>query len=222
MPAAFPPIDHVIVWDDSLEVWVQEYEEPRDHSLNPAMVTKAVVSLFMTERSVAFTDPSAIVPLTVRLLNATRWLVIVSAFELVTVSAPDQVMLEAKVVLIPGLTTMSCRVCVMLMEPPEMLTTTVEFPAANAPAGVLSDRTVRMLAFAVSAPPTSTVRAFAIIGRLAPEVVNVVVPGPPWIVIVCATSPSEAIVNVVVEEPLSNSIVLNSLPAKLAPANVMI
>src|SRR2546426_9102850 len=43
--------------------------------------------------------------------------------ELVSVSAPDQVMLEAKVVLIPGLTTMSCRVCVTLMEPPEMLTT---------------------------------------------------------------------------------------------------
>src|SRR3989441_1791342 len=308
MRAAFPPIDHVIVWDDSLEVWVQEYDEPRDHSLSPAMVTKAAVSLFLTERSVAFTDPSAIVPLTVRLLNAMGWLVILSAFEpvtvrvsavrsapratapamvnvatrwpaprvivplppvnvtaesidarvaaeevshdpamesvevprlrtagplevrlpskmdveLVSISAPDQVMLEAKVVLIPGLTTMSCRVCVTLMEPPEMLTTTVEVPAANAPAAVLSERTVRMLAFAVSAPPTSTVRAFAIIGRLAPEVVNVVVPGPPWIVIVCATSPSEAIVNVVVEEPLSNSIVLNSLPAKLAPANVMI
>src|SRR2546422_6176649 len=308
MPAAFPPIDHVIVWDDSLEVWVQAYAEPRDHSLNPAMVTKAVVSLFVTLRSVAFTDPSAIVPLTVRLLNAMRWLVIVSTFEVVTdrvsavrsdpratvpamvsvanrwpaprvieplppvkvtaepidmrvaaeevshdpaidsvevprlrtagplevrlpskmdvelvsVRAPDQVMLEAKVVLIPGLTTTACRVCATLMEPPEMLTTTIEVPAANAPAAVLSERTVRMLAFAVSAPPTSTVRAFAIIGRLAPEVVNVVVPGPPWIVIVCATSPSEAIVNVVVEEPLSNSIVLNSLPAKLAPANVMI
>src|SRR3989449_10554132 len=308
MPAAFPPIDHVIVWDDSLEVWVQEYEEPRDHSLNPAMVTKAAVSLFLTERSVAFTDPTAIVPLTVGLLNAMRGLVMVRAFEpvtvgvrgvgwapratvpamvnvangwparrvivplppvnvtaesidarvaaeevshdpamesvevpmlsiagplevrlpskmdveLVSVSAPDQVMLEAKVVLIPGLTTMSCRVCVTLMEPPEMLTTTVEFPAANAPAGVLSDRTIRMLAFAVSAPPTSTIRAFAIIGRLAPDVVNVVVPGPPCIATVCATRPSEAIVNVVVEEPLSNSIVLNSLPAKLAPANVMI
>src|SRR2546428_1619701 len=265
MPAAFPPIDHVIVWDDSLEVWVQEYEDPRDHSLNPAMVTKAVVSLFMTERSVAFTDPSAIVPLTVRLLNAMRWLVIVSTSELVTVrvsavrsdpratvpamvnvanrwpaprvivplppvnvtaesidarvaaeevshdpamesvevpmlriagplevrlpskmdvelvsvSAPDQVMLEAKVVLIPGLTTMSCRVCVTLMEPPEMLTTTVEFPAANAPAGVLSDRTVRMLAFAGGAPPTSTVRAFAIIRRLPPPVVQGGVPGAP-------------------------------------------
>src|SRR5438132_1857899 len=308
MPAAFPPIDHVIVWNDSLEGSVQAYEERRGNSLNPAMLTKAVVSLFLTERSVAFTDPSAIVPLTVRLLNAMRWLVILSAFELVTVrvsavrsdpratvpamvnvanrwpaprvivplppvnvtaesidarvaaeevshdptmesvevprlrtarplevrflskmdvelvsvSAPDQVMLEAKVVLIPGLTTMSCRVCVTLMEPPEMLTTTVEFPAANAPAGVLSDRTVRMLAFAVSAPPTSTVRAFAIIGRLAPDVVNVVVPGPPCIATVCATRPSEAIVNVVVEEPLSNSIVPNSLPAKLAPANVMI
>src|SRR5947209_10674522 len=266
------------------------------------------VLLLLTARSVSFTDPSTIVPLTVRLLNAMRWLVILSAFELVTVrvsavrsdpratvpamvnvanrwpaprvivplppvnvtaesidarvaaeevshdpamesvevprlriagplevrlpskmdvelvsvSAPDQVMLEAKVVLIPGLTTMSCRVCVTLMEPPEMLTTTVEFPAANAPAGVLSDRTVRMLAFAVSAPPTSTVRAFAIIGRLAPDVVNVVVPGPPCIATVCATRPSEAIVNVVVEEPLSNSIVLNSLAAKLAPANVMI
>src|SRR2546425_2157533 len=308
MPAAFPPIDHVIVWNDSLEVWVQEYEEPRDHSLNPAMVTKAVVSLFMTERSVAFTDPSAIVPLTVRLLNAMRWLVIVSAFELVTVrvsavrsdpratvpamvkvanrwpaprvivplppvnvtaesidarvaaeevshdpaiesvvvprlrtarplevrflskmdvelvsvSAPDQVMLEAKVVLIPGLTTMSCRVCVTLMEPPEMLTTTVEFPAANAPAGVLNNRTVRMLALAGSAPPTSTGRAFAIIGSIAPDVVHLVVPGPPFISTVFAPRPSEALLNAVGEEPLSNSIVLNSLPAKLAPANVMI
>jgi hypothetical protein len=142
--------------------------------------------------------------------------------EPVSVSAPDQVMLEAKVVLMPGLTTRSCRVCGTLTEPPEMLTTTVEVPAANAPATVLSDRIVRMLAFAVSDPPTPTVRAFAIIGRLAPEVVNVVVPGPPWIATVCATRLPEAIVNVVVEEPLSNSIVLNSLPAKLAPANVMI
>src|SRR2546422_784229 len=214
MPAAFPPIDHVIVWDDSLEVWGQAYEDPRDHSLNPAIVTKAVVSLFVTERSVTFTGPSAIVPLTAGLLNAMRWLV--------SVSAPDQVMLEANVVLMPGLTTTSCRVCGTLMEPPEMLTTTVEVPAANAPPAVLSDRTVRMLAFAVSDPPTSTVRAFAIIGRLAPEVVNVVVPGPPCIATVCATRPSEAIVNIVVEEPPSNSIVLNSLPAKLAPANVMI
>src|SRR3989475_5120327 len=308
MPAAFPPIDHVIVWDDSLEVWVQEYEEPRDHSLNPAMVTKAVVSLFMTERSVAFTDPSAIVPLTVRLLNATRWLVIVSAFELVTVrvsavrsdpratvpamvnvanrwpaprvivplppvnvtaesidarvaaeevshdpamesvevprlrsagplevrlpskmdvelvsvSAPDHVMLEANVVLIPGLTTTSCRVWVTLMEPPELLTTTIEVPGTKAPAAVLSDRTVRMLAFAVSAPPPPTVSVFVIIGRLAPDVVSVVVPGPPRIVIACATRLLEASVNVVVEEPPSNSTVLNSLPAKLAPANVMI
>src|SRR2546422_665787 len=88
MPAAFPPIDHVIVWDDSLEVWVQEYEEPRDHSLNPAMVTKAAVSLFLTERSVAFTDPSAIVPLTVRLLKAVGGLVILGAFEPATVGVP--------------------------------------------------------------------------------------------------------------------------------------
>src|SRR3989454_12221124 len=43
--------------------------------------------------------------------------------EFVSVSAPDQVMLEAKVVLIPGLTTIPCRVGVALMEPPEMLTT---------------------------------------------------------------------------------------------------
>src|SRR2546428_10413397 len=85
MPAAFPPIDHVIVWDDSLEVWVQAFAEPRDHSLSPAIVTKAVVSLFVTVRSVAFADPSAIVPLTVRLLNTMRWLVVVSTFALVTV-----------------------------------------------------------------------------------------------------------------------------------------
>src|SRR2546428_7586758 len=83
--ASFPPIDQVIVWDDSLEVWVQAYEEPRDHSLNPAMVTKAVVSLFVTARSVTFADPSAIVPLTASLLNAMRWLVIVSTFAFVTV-----------------------------------------------------------------------------------------------------------------------------------------
>src|SRR6266571_2308503 len=220
MPAAFPPIDHVIVWDDSLEVWVQAYEDPRDHSRNPAIVTKAVVSLFVTERSVTFTGPSAIVPLTARPFEVRLPSKVV--VESVSVSAPDQVMLEAKVVLMPGLTTTSCRVCGTLMEPPEMLTTTVEVPAANVPAAVLSERTVKMLAFAVSAPPTSTVRAFAIIGRFAPEVVNVVVPGPPCITTVCATRPSEAIVNVVVEEPLSNSIVLNSLPAKLAPANVMV
>src|SRR5881396_3588520 len=133
--------------------------------------------------------------------------------ELVSVSAPDQVMLETKVVLIPGLTTMSYNVCV---------TTTVDVPAANTPAAVLSERTVRMLALAVSAPPMPTVRAFAMIGRLAPEVVKIVVPEPPWIVMVWATRPSAAIVNVVVEEPLSNSTVLNSLPARLAPANVMI
>src|SRR5213592_786392 len=308
MVAAFPPIVHVIVWDDSLEVWVQAYEEPRDHSLNPAMVTEAVVSLFVTVRSVTLTDPSAIVPLTVRLLNAMRWFVIVNTFELVTVrvsalrsvaratvpamvsvanrwlaprviepvtlvkvtaepidvrvvaeevshdpamesvdaprfrtagplefrlplktdvelvsvSAPDQVMLETKVVLMPGLTTMSYKVCVTLTEPPERLTTTVDVPAANTPAAVLSERTVRMLALAVSAPPTPTVRAFAIIGRLAPEVVNEVVPEPPWIAMVWATRPSEAIVNVVVSERLSTSTVLNSLPARLAPANVMI
>src|SRR5213594_4480831 len=272
------------------------------------MVTEAVVSLFVTVRSVTLTDPSVIVPLTVRLLNAMRWFVIVNTFELVTVrvsalrsvaratvpamvsvanrwlaprviepvtlvkvtaepidvrvvaeevshdpamesvdaprfrtagplefrlplktdvelvsvSAPDQVMLEANVVLIPGLTTTSCRVWVTLMEPPELLTTTIEVPGANAPAAVLSDRTVRMLAFAVSAPPPPTVSVFVIIGRLAPDVVSVVVPGPPRIVIVCATRPLEASVNVVVEEPPSNSIVLNSLPAKLAPANVMV
>src|SRR2546428_1650995 len=233
MPAAFPPIVHVIVWDDSLEVWVQAYEEPRDHSLNPAIVTKAVVSLFVTVRSVTFTDPSAIVPLTVRLLNTMRWLVIVSTFALVTVresavrsdpratvpaivsvanrwpaprvieplppvkvtaepidvrvaaeevshdpaiesvevprlrtagplevrlpsktdvelvkvSAPDQVMLEAKVVLMPGLTTMSCRVCGTLMEPPERLTTTVEVPVANAPAPDPADQDAEVEAF---------------------------------------------------------------------------
>src|SRR5438445_10713996 len=86
--AAFPPIDHVIVWDDSLEVWVQAYEDPRDHSRNPAIVTKAVVSLFVTERSVTFTGPSAIVPLTARLLNAMTWLVIVRTLVLVTVRLP--------------------------------------------------------------------------------------------------------------------------------------
>src|SRR5438876_8606222 len=85
MVDAFPPIVQVIVLDDSLEVWFQADEEPRDHALNPAMVTYAFVSLFVTVRSVTLTDPSVIVPLTVRLLNAMRWFVIVNTFELVTV-----------------------------------------------------------------------------------------------------------------------------------------
>src|SRR3989475_12209981 len=264
MPAAFPPIDHEIVWDDSLEVWVQAYEDPRDHSLNPAIVTKAVVSLFVTERSVTFTGPSAIVPLTARLLNAMRWLVMVNRCELVTVrvsavrsdaratvpaivsvanrwhtprvikllppvkvtvepidvrvaaeevsqdpametvvvprlrtarplevrlpsktvvelvsvSAPDQVMLEANVVLMPGLTTTSCRVCGTLMEPPEMLTRTVGVPAANAPPAGLSARPSRMPAFAVGIRPTPTSRASAILGGPHPAAFNGAVPGP--------------------------------------------
>lgn len=37
-----------------------------------------------------------------------------------------------------------------------------------------------------------------------------------------ATRPREAIVKVTVEDPLSNTTVLNSLPVKLAPANVMV
>jgi len=85
MPAAFPPIVHVIVWDASLEVCVHAYDDPRDHSLKTAIVTKAVVSLFVTVRFVTLTDPSAIVPLTVRLLNAMLWLVIVNVLEFATV-----------------------------------------------------------------------------------------------------------------------------------------
>jgi len=142
--------------------------------------------------------------------------------ELVSVRAPDQVMLEAKVVLTPGFTSRLYRVWFALIEPPELFTTIVEVPAANTPAAVLNDRTVMTLALATRAPPTPTVSAFAVIGRPEGEVVTVVVPDPPWIVIEFATSPFEAIMNVVVEEPLSNSIVLNSLPAKLAPAKVMI
>ncbi len=37
-----------------------------------------------------------------------------------------------------------------------------------------------------------------------------------------ATRPREAIAKVTVEDPLSNTTVLNSLPVKLAPANVMV
>src|SRR5213594_1144882 len=144
-----------------------------------------------------------------------------TAVELVSVRAPDQVRLEAKVVMIPGFTSRLYRVWLASIEPPETFTTIVEVPAANAPADVLNDRTVMMLALATSAPPNPTIIALAVIGRPEAEVATAVVPGPPWMVIAFATSPFEAIMNVVVEEPLSNSIVLNSLPAKLAPAKVM-
>jgi len=142
--------------------------------------------------------------------------------EPVSVRAPDQVMLEAKAALIPGFTSRLYRVWVTLMEPPETFTTMVEVPAMNAPADVLNDRIVMTLALAVRDPPTPTVSALAVIGRLEPEVVTMVIPGPPWIVIAVATRPPEAIVKVVVDDPLLNTIVLNSFPAKLAPAKVMV
>jgi len=71
-------------------------------------------------------------PVELRLLSKTD-------VEPVSVRAPDQMMLEAKVVLIPGFTSRLNSVCVTSMEPPETLTTMVEAPVANAPADVLND-----------------------------------------------------------------------------------
>src|SRR6266568_5488943 len=97
---------------------------------------------------------------------------------LVRLSVPDQVMFDANVVLVPGLTTRLNRICVTLMEPPDALTMTVEVPVANAPADVLIDRTVMTLALAARAPPTPTVTEPAVSGKLPPEVESVVAPAP--------------------------------------------
>ena len=140
----------------------------------------------------------------------------------VQMSTPDHVRFETKVVPMPGFTVRLPRGCGMLMDPPDAFTTTVEVPAVNSPAEVSIDWTVIVLPFATSTPPAETVTVAAVTARFAPEVLSVIVPGPPWIVIVRARRPETAIVNVTEEEPLLNTTASNSGLLKWVPANAIV
>src|SRR5207244_9864693 len=83
----------------------------------------------------------------------------------ISVSAPDHVTLEEKVVLTPEVTVRLKIGCVIRMEPPDALTTRIEVPAVKAPAEVSIDRIVMVLLPAVSAPPPAT-------SKLAPPVMS--------------------------------------------------
>src|SRR3989441_11055532 len=84
-PAVFPPIVHVIVCVASLEACVHAYKDPADHPPNTEIVTRAVASLFVTVKLATFTEPSAIVPLTVKALKMMPWPVFVKMAPLLTV-----------------------------------------------------------------------------------------------------------------------------------------
>src|SRR5437879_7499433 len=83
----------------------------------------------------------------------------------ISVSAPDHVTFEEKVVLTPEVTVRLKIGCVIRMEPPDALTTRIEVPAVKAPAEVSIDRIVMVLLPAVSVPPPAT-------SRLAPPVMS--------------------------------------------------
>ena len=78
------------------------------------------------------------------------------------------------------------------------------------------------LPFAVRAPPAPTVNVTARIVRLEPDVESVVLPVPPWIVMLFATRPRRAIVNVTVDAPPLNTTVSSSLLFRPAPAKVIV
>src|SRR5947199_392379 len=198
------------------------------------MVTEAVVSLFVTVRSVTVTEPSATVPLTVRLLNAMRWFVIVNTFELVTVRV-SAVRSVARAT-VPVMVRVANRwLAPRVIEPLTLVKVTAEPIDVRVVAEEVSHDPAME---SVDAPRFRTAGPLEIRLPLKTDVELVSVSAPDQVMLetkvvlipglttmlykVCVTRPSAAIVNVVVEEPLSNSTVLNSLPARLAPANVMI
>jgi len=112
--------------------------------------------------------------------------------------------------------------CGIWIDPPEPLTTMREVPAVNVPKEVSIDLTVIGLPFALRAPPLATINEVALIARLEPDVDRVVVPVPPWIVMLFAARPRAAIVKATVDAPLSKITVLNSLPFRPVPAKVIV
>src|SRR5881628_2487169 len=107
---------------------------------------------------------------------------------LVKVRVPVHVRDPVNVVETVGLTVRLFTVCVMLIEPLDAFTTTVEAPTVNVPRWVSIDVTVIVDPLAVRAPPPFTTNVAVLIARLEPLVFSVVVPAPPAIVSVPPTS----------------------------------
>jgi len=124
---------------------------------------------------------------------------------LVKARVPVHVRDPVNVVETAGLTVRLLTVCVMLIEPPDAFTTTVEAPTVNVPRWVSIDVTVIVDPLAARAPPGFTTSVTALIARFEPLVFSVVVPAPPAIVSVPPTSRLfAAIVNVTVDAPELN------------------
>lgn len=141
----------------------------------------------------------------------------------VRTNVPVQVTAEAKVVLTPAFTVMLLRVCGTFTDPPEAPTTIVDVPAVKAPRWVSIEMIVIVLPFAVRAPFATTVTLTALMARPEALVFKVVTAAPPPTVKVPATTiPRVDRVNVAAEAPELNVTLLNSLPARLAPAKVIV
>jgi len=149
---------------------------------------------------VADANVNVAAPLEVRLFvpNAT-----VPAF--VKASVPVHARDPENVVETVGLTVRLLTVCVMLIEPADAFTRTVEAPTVKVPRWVSIDVTVIVDPLAVRAPPALTTNVTALIARFEPLVFSVVVPAPPAIVSVPPTSRLfAAMVKMTVEAPELN------------------
>src|SRR3989449_5124540 len=107
---------------------------------------------------------------------------------LVKARVPVHVRDAENVVETVGLTVRLFTICVMLIEPADAFTRTVEAPTVNVPRWVSIDVTVIVDPFAVRPPPAFTTNVTALIARFEPLVFSVVVPAPPAIVSVPPTS----------------------------------
>jgi hypothetical protein len=142
----------------------------------------------------------------------------------VRVSVPDQVRAAVNVVETPPLTVRLYAVWVTLTVPPEAFTTIVDVAAVKAPAEVSMLVTVRDAPLAVRTPPAPTVSVTALTAKFEALVSRVVVADPSLTVRVPPTLKARVdIVNVWAVAALDVNVrLLNSLPARLVPAKVIV
>lgn len=140
-----------------------------------------------------------------------------------SVSAPDQVMLEANEVVTPGLTVTLFSGWGAFTVPPDPATTIVEVPEVKAPAEESIEVTVMMLPRAVRRPPAPTVSVVTVIGRLPTEVSKEVVAAPSLTWTLPAFRPRVAIVKVCAVAAVdAKTTAANSGPLRLPPAKVIV
>lgn len=114
----------------------------------------------------------------------------------VRVSVPDQVKLEAKVVVTPALTVRLFRVWGTFTVPADADTTTVDVPGVKVPAEVSTEVSVSTLPRAFRTPPEPTVSVVAVMARFEADVSRVVVELASFTCTVPAFNARVAIVNV--------------------------